>query len=173
LFLTAGSLVAASFAYGWNVYPWNAVEVRSGENARFRQLFPNPDTIYTDQSSAIFYYGDNNNKQWTFQDRFLINNQRIVEYRVDGQSGHPVRLFRNKNQPWFELTNPETYQVLAAMMREKKLKSVVLFFTSVSWNEEGTSILDERVHALAPLAGLECGRYELGTTYAFIVLKMK
>jgi hypothetical protein len=173
LFTTAGLLVAASFAFGWAVYPWTSVEPLSAEYARFRALFPEPENIYGDSTSTIFYYAETHESKWTFQDRFLVHNQRIAVYRRDDGSGHPIRILRNKRQPYFDLTDPETYQVLAETLQHEGLKSAVLYFAGLRWDAAGAKTLEDRFRALAPLAGLEYGRYSVGRSYVFIEFKLR
>ena len=152
LFITAGLLVAGSFAYGWAVYPWTSVQPTSPEYSQFRAVFPKPENIYGDNTSTIYYYAETHKSKWTLQDRFLVHDQRITVYRTDDGNGYPIRFLRNKRQTWFDLTDPETYQVLAGALRQERL---------------------ERFRTLAPLAGLEYGRYSVGRTYVFVEFKLR
>jgi len=173
LFALAGLLVAGSFATGWAAYPWGAAEPRSAEYKRFRQLFPTSDSVYADQASAIYYFGETHRAKWSFVSRILVDEQRVVEYRIDDGSGHPVRLFRNKNQPWTDLANPNTYRVLADTLRVQHLKSAQLYFVGLNWDEAAKTVLEERMRTLSPQAGLDIGLHEVGTTYAFAEFKLR
>jgi hypothetical protein len=173
LFSTVGALIAASFAFGWSVYPWNAIEQNSGELARFRQLFPNAENVYIDKVSTNFFYGAYNHFEWTFQNQFVIGGQRIVAYRLDDGKGHRVRLLRNKNEPWVDPRDPETYKVMAAALQHEHLKSAVFCFMSLKWDDEGSKLLEEVVRTQAPLAGLIPGRQEVGHHYLFVEFKLR
>ena len=173
LFTVTGLLIAASFAFGWTVYPWDPIDPLSAEYKRFRVMFPSPDTIYGDATSMILFYAQTHRSKWIFQDRFLIDEQRIAVYQVDDGSGHPMRILKNKREVYFDLRNPEMYQVLADTLRHENLKSAVLFYGGLSWNAQGAKILENSFQKLAPQAGLDYGRYSLGNTYAFIEFKLR
>jgi hypothetical protein len=168
LFLAAGLSIAASFAYGWTGYSWNAREVKTDEYSRFRALFPNPENIYVDLSSTIFYFRENHRSKWTFAHWFQIEGQRIDAYLVDDGTGHPIRLLRNKSKPWIDLMDPQTYRILAGALRREGLHSAVLFFEGEDANDEGVKLWAERSRALAPLAGLEYGRSAVSRDSVFI-----
>jgi hypothetical protein len=166
-FATAGLLVAASFAFGWAFYPWSSALPTSAEYRRFRELFPNAENVYADQTASMYYYAETHNSKWIFRDRFVIRDQRITFYRVDDGSGHAAGFLRNKRLDWLDLTDLETYQVLAGALRYEGIKSAVLFAVGRGWDAAGAKILEERVRTLAPMAGLECGRYSVGLNYVF------
>jgi hypothetical protein len=173
LFATTGLVIAGSFAYGWAVYPWDSVELKTKENDLFHQMFPAPDAVYGDATSIIYYFSRTHQAKWMNLDRFIINNQRVVVYRVDDGSGHPTTVFRNKRTAFLDLQDPETYQVLAESLRRENLRSVVVYFDSIHWTPESTKILEDKFRTLAPLAGLDYGRYSMGTTYAFIEFRLR
>ena len=173
LFTAAGVLIAASFAYGWAAYPWDSVELKTAENDLFQKMFPAPDAVYGDGTSIIYYFARMNRAKWNNLDRFIINDQRVVVYRVDDGSGHPTTVFRNKRTAFLDLQDPETYQVLAESLRRENLRSAVLYFDSIHWTPESSKILEDKFRTLAPLAGLDYGRYSMGTTYAFIEFRLR
>ena len=173
LFTTAGLLVTASFAFGWAVYPWSSVQPKSAEYSRFRELFPRPENIYVGHIAAICYYAETHTSKWTFQDRFLIDNQQIIFYRVNDGNGHPVGILRNKAQTWLDLLDPETYRILAETLRHEGLESAVLFSVDRGWDTAGAKSLEEQSRTLAQLAGLEGGRYAVGPTYAFVEFRLR
>lgn len=173
LFTTTGLLVCASFAFGWSLAPWNMKEPNWEGNARFRQFFPNPENIYIDRISTILFFGENYKSNWSYQDQFFIDGHPIVAYRVDDGKSRPVRVLLKKNQRWFELLKPETYRILAETLQHEKLKSAVLFFMSLKWDDRGAVALEEAFRTMAPAAGLECGRYEMGRNYLFIEFKLR
>ena len=164
LFAAAGLAVAASFAYGWTVYPWNPTDNRSAENAQFRQLFPSPEGIYGDIVSVNQYYASVHQAKWTYYDRYLVGGERIVSYQMDDGTGHPVRVMRNKGGAYFDLLGLNSYQVLAEALRHEKLKSAVLLFDGPSWDAKGARTIEDTLRKLAPMAGLEVGRASVSTT---------
>jgi hypothetical protein len=173
LFVISGSLVAASFAFGWSVYPWNSTEFYTAEYAQFHAMFPTPESSYCDARSTIFYYSEAHRARWTFEDRFLVDEQRIVVYQVDDGSGHPTRLLRNKKEAFLDLAAPVTYTVLSGVLQHERLRSTVMFYEGLRWDAASSKSLEERFRTLAPLAGLEVGRYVIGPGYAYIEFKLK
>jgi hypothetical protein len=173
LFASAGLLVAAGFAFGWAVYPWSSTALDYAEYSQLQSLFPHPATIYVDKSSAIFYFGENHRARWTLQDRFLAREQRITTYKVDDGQNPPTRFLQNKNQPHLELTDPETYQVLAATLLHEGLPSAVIYCVGRSWSADGARTLEARLQSLAPANGLDVGRYQVGTNYVIAELRLR
>jgi len=167
LFLSVGLLVASAFAFGWRDYPWSSAPLVDAEYRHFRALFPDARNIYGDNTSFIFYYSRNHNSKWTFEDRFLARDQRIIVYKVDDGTGHPVRLLHNKPRTWFELTDPETYQTMTDALRSAGVRSVVLYEVGRSWDAASAKVIENKIHVLAAAADLECGRYEVGPNYVF------
>ena len=159
--------------YGWIVFKVNPFEPRVADYQRFRELFPDAAIVYGDSTSLIYYYAHTHNAKWTYQDRFLVGGKRIAVYDVDDGARHPVRILRNKGVPFFDLAQPETYTLLADTLRHEKIPSAVLYYDSLSWEPASTKILENKFRELAPLAGLEFGRYAMGSTYAFIEFKLK
>ena len=112
LFTAVACLSAANFAFGWTSYPWQSVEPYAAEYQKFQAAFPSLQTgiIYGDQCSTVLYWTAHHNARWTLQDRFLVDGHRIVEYRMDDGTGHPVRMLRNKKTFYFDLADPEQYR---------------------------------------------------------------
>ncbi len=167
IFVVAGLTIAGSFAFGWSVCPWSSTPLMSAEYRLFRAQFPEANNIYGDNTSAIFFYSHTHNANWAFQDRFLARDQRITVYQVDEGSGQTVRLLRNKHETFLDLTNPETYQTIAAALRNEGRRTVVLFDVGRGWDDAGARTLENSVRTLAPNAGLESSRVSVGRTFIF------
>jgi hypothetical protein len=135
-------------------------------------MFPSPDAIYGDLTSVLFYYHRHHAEKWTLVDRFLSEGQRITVHDVVDGRRHTVRVVRNKRQAFLSLTDPETYKVLAATLRHENLKSAVLFYEGLSWDDKVTKHLENGFRTLAPRYGLDWGRYTIGNSYAFIEFKL-
>jgi hypothetical protein len=175
LFVAVAALSAADFAFGFAVYPWQALETYAPAYAEFEKLFPAREVsvVYGDQCSTVLYWAAHHTATWTLQDRLVVDGHRIVEYRMDDGSGQSVRMLRNKRAFYFDLADAEQYHVLADVMRMEKLRSIVLFDEGPTRDEAGVRQLDAQFHRLAPRAGLEIGRSVMGPNYAFAELKLR
>ncbi len=168
VFLSAGILVAASFSFGWSVYPWDSQPPTATEYKKFRAAFPAAENIYGDASSTMFFYSLNSNAKWSFEDRFLANGKRIVVYRLDDGGGHGYRVLRNKADVYLNLTAPETYVTMAQALRMAGIRSAVLYFVAAGWGAASARVIEDRMHALAPQAGLDCGSCTVNPNSAFV-----
>ncbi|HEY3837058.1 MAG TPA: glycosyltransferase family 39 protein [Bryobacteraceae bacterium] len=171
VFAGVGVLIAASFVYGWTTFPWDPVELKTAENDLFSKTFPAPEAVYGDATSIIHYYSRHDRAKWINVDRFVVNQQRVVAYRVE-EGGRSTVVMRNKRTAYLDLQDPETYQALAESMRRVGVKSAVVYFDSIGWTPESSRILEEKFRSLAPRAGLEYGRYVMGPGYAFIEFRL-
>ena len=173
LFMLAGAVTAANFAYGLTTYAWHEPEPRAADYIRFRQQFPAAENIYADQSSAIYFYGQHNAAKWTLLHHYLLNDQNVFSYTVESGYAAPFRFIRIREQTWFDPAAPLSYQLLAAAMREEKIGSAVLYFVSRTWDDDATTALRELIRKHAPAAGISVGRNDIGRDYAFIEFQLK
>ena len=149
------AVVAASFVYDWRHVPKISKELFTETYADFARVSKSQ-AVYVDQFSLIAYYIHVHSWEWTIERRLRCP-ERVDVYQTVSPAGEKRLVVRNLDEWNFDLTRPDTYNVLANAMQQSHLSSIDLFYYRQGGETMSRDIASEKIaiQRLSGQAGLD------------------